>query len=209
MPDNFPLLYHFIFVLLQICAVIVLWICRLFQGLCCFIFFIALILFQLGFLPCRQAFSFRSIMPPRRSQQACAPSSTAINAATATEPHRKRPRTSFVPSTSALPSANVSGQMPEQPPSLLTANMMDQLVYRVVQEVTKYLSPAECNEGAVPATGESALTLPPTVREMAPPMSVHCRKCLLRLLQMISRYPMSFHQEVWPLLLFTWPLCQN
>lgn len=95
-------------------------------------------------------------MPPRRSQQACAPSSTAINAATATEPHRKRPRTCFVPSTSALPSANVSGQMPEQPPSLLTANMMDQLVSRVVQEVTKYLSPAECNEGAVPATGESA-----------------------------------------------------
>ena len=152
-------------------------------------------------------FSFRSIMPPKRTVRSRNPSARAVQAAASSQPSRKRAKRPSGPSNTAggLPVASEPSftrhtSLVETQPSpaacgspvaaqqssavnqvpFLPSGIMDQLVARVVDEVTKRLSstdqihhtsvaPTSTSEDISPAPGN--LTGMPLVVPDAPPSS--------------------------------------
>ena len=76
-------------------------------------------------------------MPPKRSLHARNPSVKAVDVASTSEPARKRSRRSTPSSSTTMNAPAV-----ETPAPLFPSQVMDQLVARVAEEVTRQLPPA-------------------------------------------------------------------
>lgn len=76
-------------------------------------------------------------MPPKRSLRVCNPSVKAVDVASTSEPARKRSRRSTPSSSTTMNAPAV-----ETPALSFPSQVMDQLVARVAEEVTRRLSPA-------------------------------------------------------------------
>ena len=129
-------MYHFILIIFASCS-----ICRIFSPFFC-----------------------RPSMPPKRSQRLRNPSAQAVAIAAVGEPPRKRSRRTAMQSSTetdcqsptdanSQPSTQTITQAVASQPLSLPPGVLDQLVTRVADEVTRRLSPPETpvNSNSVPS----------------------------------------------------------
>ena len=107
-------------------------------------------------------------MPPRRSQRSKRPSAQALEALVASPPQRVRRQSLVVDGSSSSSSQQPPAAPTTDQPAVLPSPVMDQLVSRVTDEVTKRLQPLLSNLSSLAQQAQS----PPSTSSQAPAVSL-------------------------------------